>query len=114
MTLTLYKKETAKVATWGNQWVAYDDEETLIMKSEHAQTMCLGGLMVWAISHDTQDAKYHKALAKAANRKIALPMTDGSGDAFENTEVAADTRKWTNCGESMDVPFVFISSRSVH
>ncbi|KAF2820809.1 glycoside hydrolase [Ophiobolus disseminans] len=101
VTPTLYKKETAKVATWGNQWVAYDDEETLVMKSEHAQTLCLGGLMVWAISHDTVDAKYHKALAKAANRKItSLPMTDGSGNAFETHEVAADTCKWTNCGES--------------
>jgi GH18 family chitinase len=107
VTPTLYKKETAKVATWGNQWVAYDDEETLIMKSEHAQTMCLGGLMVWAISHDTKDAKYHKALAKAANRKIALPATDGSDDAFTNTESAVDTCKWTNCGESVDVSFLF-------
>lgn len=99
----LYKKEAAKVAKWGNQWIAYDDEETLMMKSEYAQTLCLGGLMVWAISHDTQDAKYHKALAKAANRKItSLPMTDGIGNAFENQEIAVSQCKWTNCGESKD------------
>jgi chitinase len=102
ITPVLYKKEAAKVATWGNQWVAYDDEETLTMKSEYAQALCLGGLMVWAISHDTQDAKYHKALAKAANRKISsLPMTDGSGNAFENLELTQDQCKWTNCGDSM-------------
>jgi chitinase len=106
LTPTLYKKETAKVATWGNQWVAYDDEETLQMKSEYAQTRCLGGLMVWAISHDTEDAKYHKALAKAANRKItSLPMTDGSDDAYKDLEVDAPQCKWTNCGDSEYVSF---------
>jgi len=98
----LYKKEATKVVTWGNQWVSYDDEETLIMKSEYAQTLCLGGLMVWAISHDTKDAKYHKALAKAANRKIsAQPVTDGSDNAYEDLEVPRDQCKWSNCGESM-------------
>jgi hypothetical protein len=102
VTPVLYKKEAAKVAIWGNQWVSYDDEETFKMKSEYAQTRCLGGLMVWAISHDTKDAKYHKALAKAANRKIlSSPMTDGSNNAFEELEVAAPQCKWTNCGESM-------------
>jgi GH18 family chitinase len=102
VTPVLYKKEAAKVVTWGNQWVSYDDEETLKMKSEYAQTMCLGGLMVWAISHDTKDAKYHEALAKVANRKIlSPPATEGSNDAFEKLEVAIPQCKWTNCGESM-------------
>jgi chitinase len=101
VTPVLYEKEASKVVTWGNQWIAYDDEETLKMKAEYSQTMCLGGLMVWAISHDTKDAKYHKALAKAANRKItSLPMTDGSGNAFQDHEVAQDQCKWTNCGDS--------------
>lgn len=51
VTPKLYEKEAVKVASWGTQWVSYDDEETFKMKSEYAQTMCLGGLMVWAISH---------------------------------------------------------------
>ncbi|KAI4621511.1 hypothetical protein J4E80_003881 [Alternaria sp. BMP 0032] len=105
----LYKKEATKVVTWGNQWVSYDDEETLIMKSEYAQTLCLGGLMVWAISHDTKDAKYHKALAKAANRKIsAQPVTDGSDDAYEDLEVPRDQCKWSNCGESCPSGWVHV------
>jgi chitinase len=113
VTPVLYEAEAAKVATWGNQWVSYDDEETLKMKSEYAQSMCLGGLMVWAISHDTQDAKYHKALAKAANRKIlSLPMTDGSGNAFENLEVPMDQCKWTNCGDSTDASYCVHASTS--
>ncbi|KAF2466138.1 glycoside hydrolase [Lindgomyces ingoldianus] len=95
-----YKKEAVKVATWGNQWVAYDDEETFAQKSEFAQTYCLGGLMVWAISHDTKDTKYNKALAKVANRKItSLPMTDGSDEPYKFVDFPNPQCKWTNCGE---------------
>ena len=87
VTPVLYKKEAVKVVSWGNQWVAYDDKETLKMKSEYAQSLCLGGLMVWAITHDSKDAKYHTALAKTANRKIiAMSATDGS--AFSSEDVA--------------------------
>ncbi|EJT79718.1 hypothetical protein GGTG_04802 [Gaeumannomyces tritici R3-111a-1] len=97
----LYEKEASKVASWGNQWVSYDDEETFKLKSEYAQSMCLGGLMVWAISHDTKDAKYSKALAKVANRKITavLSVTDGSDDTYQPTKKPIQQCKWTNCGE---------------
>jgi chitinase len=36
ITLVFYKKEAVKVPFWGNQWVAYDNKETLEMKFEHA------------------------------------------------------------------------------
>lgn len=59
---TLYRADALKVVTWNDQWVSFDDEETFKLKSEYAQSLCLGGLMVWAISHDTQDTKYNKSL----------------------------------------------------
>lgn len=97
----LYEKDASKVASWGNQWVAYDDEETFKLKSEYAQSSCLGGLMVWAISHDTKDAKYNKALAKVANRKIlALPVRYGSDDPYEFVDFPNEQCKWTNCNEN--------------
>ncbi|KAF2686789.1 glycoside hydrolase family 18 protein, partial [Lentithecium fluviatile CBS 122367] len=96
----LFEKEAVKVATWGNQWVAFDDEDTLRLKSEFAQSLCLGGLIVWAISHDTKDAKYNKALAKVANRKItSLPIKDGSDDPYQYVNYPNPQCKWTNCGE---------------
>jgi GH18 family chitinase len=107
VTPVLCKKEAVKVASCGNQWVAYDDEETLKLKSEYAQTLCLGGLMVWAIIHDTEDAKYHTALAKAANRKIlAMGATDGS--AFTSEDVAQGQCMWTNCGGRKDSSKAFL------
>lgn len=88
LTPILHKKEAVKVITWDNQWVSYDDGETIEIKSEYARKMCLGGLMVWAINHDTQNAKYHKALAKAANRKAkSRYMFQGSGDTSEKQEL---------------------------
>jgi chitinase len=36
-----YKKEAVKVATWGDQWVSYDDVDTFAQNSEFAQTLCL-------------------------------------------------------------------------
>lgn len=105
----LYKEEAVKVATWGNQWVAYDDEETFKLKSEYAQGLCLGGLMVWAISHDTKDSKYNKALAKVANRKIlALPATDGSDEPYSFEDIANPQCKWTNCGEGCPAGYVLM------
>ncbi|KAL2801744.1 glycoside hydrolase superfamily [Aspergillus granulosus] len=66
---TLDTKAGVKVATWDNQWVAYDDEETLELKSEFALSLGLGGVMVWAVSHDTQTARFSNAFVRrAANR----------------------------------------------
>ncbi|KAF2743763.1 glycoside hydrolase family 18 protein [Sporormia fimetaria CBS 119925] len=112
VTPTLYKDEAVKVAAWGNQWVSYDDEETFKLKSEFAQSLCMGGLMVWAISHDTQDAKYNKALAKVANRKVlALPMTDGSDEPYQFVNFPIDQCKWTNCAEGKYCPSGWVAMR---
>lgn len=42
----LYKEAAVKVARWKAQWVSFDDEETLKMKTDFAQSRCLGGVMV--------------------------------------------------------------------
>jgi chitinase len=50
---TLVKKDAIKYLTWdSDQWVSYDDEETLKMKREYANKLCLGGTMVWALDLD--------------------------------------------------------------
>ncbi|KAF2742345.1 glycoside hydrolase family 18 protein [Sporormia fimetaria CBS 119925] len=51
--LTPYLNETAmvKYVTYaGNSWVGYDDEETLAMKESFANSLCLGGLMIWSLT----------------------------------------------------------------
>ncbi|GFF38182.1 chitotriosidase-1 [Aspergillus udagawae] len=66
---TLYKDAAVKVAAWDDQWVGYDDEDTFQLKADFARSQCLGGVMVWAISHDLLDGTYSRALATVANRK---------------------------------------------
>ncbi|KAJ4113114.1 hypothetical protein NW760_014241 [Fusarium oxysporum] len=96
----LYKEEAVRVLKWGNQWVSYDDEETLKMKTEFAQSRCLGGAMVWAISHDTKDAKYNKALAKVLGRKVTSGSLDDDEEAEEYKKVLYPQCRWTNCKET--------------
>ncbi|GAB7348914.1 hypothetical protein MBLNU459_g7603t2 [Dothideomycetes sp. NU459] len=51
--------ETAGVKwiTWNsNQWVSYDDADTLEQKKDFANLRCLGGTMVWAIDQRDQTA----------------------------------------------------------
>lgn len=51
-----YDEENAvKYITWGgDQWVSYDDFDTFQQKIEFANTLGLGGLLIWAIDLDTK------------------------------------------------------------
>lgn len=57
------KAAAAKYASWGHQWVSYDDKDTLALKIKFASEKCLGGTMVWAVSQDSFDTS-SKALAE--------------------------------------------------
>ncbi|KAH0391559.1 hypothetical protein KCU89_g14392, partial [Aureobasidium melanogenum] len=65
-----YEDAAVKVATWDDQWIAYDDVETLGIKVDLAKGQCLGGIMVSAMTHDDYDGTYSKALDKAVGRIV--------------------------------------------
>jgi len=52
---TVHDEESGiKYVAWGkDQWVAFDDKETLKQKVEFASKRGLGGLMIWAVDLDT-------------------------------------------------------------
>lgn len=60
-----------------NQWVSYDDEETLKMKVDYANAHCLGGTMVWAASTDDAKGSAASSLSKETGRQSIslLPST---------------------------------------
>ncbi|KAK1145844.1 hypothetical protein N8T08_003790 [Aspergillus melleus] len=104
---TLDKEAAVQVLTWGNQWVTYDDEKTLKSRLEFARTTCLGGVMVWAVSHDTYDAKYSNALAGITPYPLAMP-----GKADDTTVTIPQHKpqcRWTNCGQTCPPGFAAVS-----
>ncbi|KAL2811037.1 glycoside hydrolase superfamily [Aspergillus granulosus] len=96
----LYKDAAVKVVHWDDQWVSYDDRETLRMKAELARSQCLSGLMVWAISHDVPTADFSYDLAAIANRKVWLRRVEQEDDGIikeiENNYQCFWSDEWGN------------------
>ncbi|KAK4143160.1 glycoside hydrolase superfamily [Dichotomopilus funicola] len=60
--VTLDKEAAVEIVTWDdNQWVSWDNTETLAMKVKYANERCLGGVMAWAV--DLDDGTLIKSLA---------------------------------------------------
>ncbi|KAL8706001.1 MAG: hypothetical protein Q9201_000885 [Fulgogasparrea decipioides] len=45
----LIEEAMMKQITWDDQWIGYDDEETVAMKKRWASGHCFGGTMIWSI-----------------------------------------------------------------
>lgn len=100
---TLDKDAAVKIFTLGPSWVTYDDADTLKLKADFARKLCLGGVMVWAISHDTKDAKYSKALAEVAQRArfpYVTMVKEKKDDGWTYDEKYTQQCRWTNCDEN--------------
>ncbi|KAL4867514.1 hypothetical protein BDV12DRAFT_198207 [Aspergillus spectabilis] len=96
-----------------NQWLTYDDAETFKLKAEFASGQCLGGLMVWAVSHDLPYGNFSRAVGEVANRKvkaIALPVLS---DDLETQKVHKHC-KWTDCGRGCPAGWSFVSRSDGH
>lgn len=105
----LNEDAAVKILTWGgNKWLTYDDEETLQLKADFARSECLGGVMVWAISHDTKDGKYSRALSRVAPRLVnTLADEDGpSNSGYVKDETDHSQCGWTNCDENCPANWV--------
>lgn len=108
-TPTLYSDAAVKVLTYdNNQWIAYEDEDTLALKVNFAKSKCLGGVMVWAVSHDTKTARFSTALGTLASKRFnsLIKLDAVPGDLFSRFDMATDHPqcKWTNCGEGTCSP----------
>ncbi|KAF9887254.1 hypothetical protein FE257_010382 [Aspergillus nanangensis] len=61
------KASAVKIATWDkDQWVSWDDKETLKLKIDYANRRCLGGTMIWAV--DLDDGSLIEALGQAMGK----------------------------------------------
>ncbi|KAK8859535.1 glycoside hydrolase [Apiospora arundinis] len=105
---TLHKDAAVKTITWGqNQWVSFDDKETFKLKGDFAKSQCLGGIMVWAISHDDEAVTNAYGLAEALGNELKVNKNTGVSWAGSLTNRATGSNanpedkfcRWTNCGE---------------
>jgi chitinase len=96
------KDAMVKYFAWGqnNQWVSYDDQETLQDKVDFAKSQGLGGLFVWSIDLDDTS---HTALKALLGGKLGLfaeqngydPNINDDGDF---TSVTGTDCEWSLCG----------------
>ncbi|KAJ4319636.1 hypothetical protein N0V84_006272 [Fusarium piperis] len=86
------KKDAVKYVTWGgDQWVSYDDKDTIAQKIEFANALGLGGLLIWAIDLDNTrlDALAAvlapKSFTAHKDRSVKTPWVDlGTGHCTVN------------------------------
>ncbi|KAJ4373392.1 hypothetical protein N0V83_003687 [Neocucurbitaria cava] len=48
---------TVKELRWGDQWIAYDDKDTLALKLDLANNRCMGGTALWAVDYQICDSR---------------------------------------------------------
>ncbi|KAL4802540.1 glycoside hydrolase superfamily [Aspergillus unguis] len=124
LTPTLYENDAVKAAAFGDQWVSFD-EETFKVRGDYARSQCMGGVMVWAISHDDRKYTSAKALTSGIGRKRMdfpnypeTPPTPPSSSTQKRQDAKApggpacsrltcaeklqevvNACRWSNCGE---------------
>jgi GH18 family chitinase len=106
---TLDKDAAVKILKFdNNQWLTYDDADTFKLKAEFARGQCLGGVMVWAVSHDLPYGNYSRALGEVANRKVKALAMSTVTDELETRKVHQQC-KWTNCFENCPAGWTLIA-----
>lgn len=94
-----------KWITWDtNQWVSYDDGQTMKLKIDAANNLCIGGVMIWSVDQDdtngtsTSDLlglgtangiSSAKALELKQNQRYAVSQATNMNSCY-----------WTFCGDS--------------
>ncbi|KAI1269774.1 glycoside hydrolase superfamily [Xylariaceae sp. FL1019] len=56
LTPQLLPEAMVKQLVFEDQWIGYDDDETIAMKKSWADGLCFGGTMVWSIDFDSSTA----------------------------------------------------------
>ncbi|KAJ9194064.1 CAZyme family GH18 [Paecilomyces variotii] len=110
---TLDVNAAVKLLSWDDQWVTYDDYDTFSIKTDFARSECLGGVMVWAISHDTADGKYSEALSRVTSRSftsLSIKVKEGT-ESSDLTVISKQHQqcKWTGCRENCPAGYAMIS-----
>ncbi|KAF8594968.1 hypothetical protein BDV93DRAFT_122313 [Ceratobasidium sp. AG-I] len=94
------KTAAVKYASWGDQWISYDDTDTFKQKIDYANKLGLGGMLIWAIDQDDGNYDAMNAISGTVgsmNKKIAI-RADGQ-KAVKQVQSMKDNCHATECSE---------------
>ncbi|KAH8800155.1 hypothetical protein F5884DRAFT_904862 [Xylogone sp. PMI_703] len=94
-TVTLNEAAAVNIVTWDGNWVSYDDATTLKMKVDYANSVCLGGTMVWAVTQDDGSATAAQALAAAEG--VSVNGSPGGANVLLANPPTLDSCSFTEC-----------------
>ncbi|KAK7955358.1 glycosyl hydrolases family 18-domain-containing protein [Apiospora saccharicola] len=105
------KKNQVKWIVWNNdQWISYDDEETIEAKVKFANEQGLGGLLIWSVDQDTDDLKALGAVVGSQKIKLARKNL-AAQDAAYWKDVGAQNCYVTGCGGSCNPGFQALTTQ---
>ncbi|KAG8360039.1 hypothetical protein FVEN_g2141 [Fusarium venenatum] len=94
----LLKDSAMKELVYEDQWVGYDDEETIELKRKFANNLCFGGLMAWSVDFEPGTGQNSDMEPEKS--------TDGScgpkhrGTICEGTSYGDCCSEYSSCGSS--------------
>ncbi|KAL2757510.1 glycoside hydrolase family 18 protein [Sodiomyces alcalophilus JCM 7366] len=114
--ITHDKKEMVKYFTYDkNQWVSYDDEETIQDKVKFANEMGLRGLFIWAIDQDDYDNSMLDAVLQPDGLGKFKKRNGVGGDGQDWTSVDMEGGcYWSSCGGDCPVRYIPIEEVRCH
>ncbi|KXH59987.1 glycosyl hydrolase family 18 [Colletotrichum salicis] len=95
-----YDKEAqAKYIVWNqDQWISYDDEDTIAAKIKFANGQGLGGLLIWSLDQDTDDLSALSAVVGEDTIKLARKSSKADDAAYWQ-DIGAQNCYVSNCGD---------------
>ncbi|KAI9150010.1 Chitotriosidase-1 [Paramyrothecium foliicola] len=107
-----YEKEhEVKYIVWNeNQWVSYDDEETIRGKLEFANDLGIGGLLIWSVDQDTDDLEALSAVVGPNIANLLLANRRAEDTSFWQDMGAQDCYV-TDCGGKCNTGFKEITNQ---
>ena len=106
----LEKKEDAGVmvlVTGDNQWISFDNEETLAIKRSYAEGMCFRGMMLWSVDMRSNQAGPSLDIERIAEKikPIYYFDKDAGDECFPDIRVEKDWHKLDPEREGICSPF---------
>lgn len=99
-----------KWISWEDQWVSYDDGQSTQLKIERADSMCLGGTMIWAIDLDDNDnTSSNNLLGIGASNGVSDESREMARVGISDMQTTADISNacyWSFCGGGCEDGFM--------